>query len=91
MAGKGQPKTGGRRKGSPNKLTKALKEMILEALEGAHEDGPVAYLKVQAQTNPNAFLTLVGKVLPMTVAGDKDAPLETVTRIELVALGDRAD
>jgi hypothetical protein len=29
MAGKGAPKTGGRRKGTPNKLTTDLKEAIL--------------------------------------------------------------
>jgi len=29
MAGKGKPKTGGRQKGSPNKTTATLKEMIL--------------------------------------------------------------
>lgn len=85
-AGKGRPK------GSPNKLTKALKEMILQALDEAHPGGSIAYLREQAQSNPNAFMTLVGKVLPLTVAGDKDAPLETVSRIELVALsGDRTD
>lgn len=91
MAGKGQPKTGGRQKGSPNKLTKALKEMILEAAERAHPEGTVAYLVQQAQTNPTPFMALLGKVLPLTVAGDKDAPLETVSRIELVALGNRED
>jgi hypothetical protein len=29
-----------------------------------------------ATTNPSAFLSLLGKVLPMTLAGDKDAPLQ---------------
>lgn len=79
-AGKGRPK------GSPNKLTKALKEMILQALDEAHDGGSVEYLKQQAQTNPNAFMALVGKVLPLTLAGDKDAPLETVTRFKLADL-----
>lgn len=64
MAGKGQPKTGGRKKGTTNKLTADVKAMILDALEKA---GGVSYLLTQAQSNPNAFLTLVGKVLPMTV------------------------
>lgn len=62
----------GRPKGSQNKMTKALKEMILTALDEAHEEGGVAYLKTQAQTNPNAFMALVGKVLPMTVHGSGD-------------------
>lgn len=72
MAGKGRPKTGGRQKGTPNKVTADVKAMVLDALDRA---GGVAYLLTQAQTNPNAFLTLVGKVLPMTLAGDPDNPV----------------
>lgn len=68
-------KTGGRQKGTPNKTTTALKDMILTALDQAHEEGSVAYLKAQASANPTAFLTLVGKVLPLQVAGDANAPL----------------
>jgi hypothetical protein len=67
-----RPKTGGRTKGTPNKMTAAIKEMVVEALDKA---GGVAYLLTQAQSNPTAFLTLVGKVLPLQVQGDPDAPL----------------
>lgn len=88
MAGKGRPKTGGRKKGTTNKLTADVKAMVLAALDQA---GGVAYLLTQAQSNPNAFLTLVGKVLPMQVTGDPDNPLHTVTRIELVAGGNGTD
>ena len=84
-AGKGRPK------GSPNKLTKALKDMILQALDEAHPEGSVAYLKEQAQSNPNAFMTLVGKVLPTTLAGDPANPLQAVTRVELVPGDHSAD
>lgn len=59
-AGKGRPK------GAQNKNTKALKDMILNALD---KKGGVDYLARQADENPTAFLSLVGKVLPMTVAG----------------------
>ena len=58
----------GRPKGSPNKITAQLKDMILQALDGA---GGVEYLKQTALTNPSAFLPLVGKVLPLQLsAGD---------------------
>lgn len=62
---------GGRQKGTPNKLTTDLKEMILGALSGA---GGQDYLTRQAETNPVAFMALLGRVLPMTLAGDKDNP-----------------
>lgn len=57
-------KTGGRVAGTANKNTTALKDMILAALAGA---GGQAYLQEQASKNPNAFMTLVGRVLPLQV------------------------
>lgn len=83
MAGrpKGTPKTGGRVKGTPNKVNAELKDMILGALNKADEGGGEQYLIKQAKDNPTAFLSLVGKVLPMTVAGDQDNPLKTVVEI----------
>lgn len=65
---KGQ-KTGGRQKGTPNKLTALLKDEILQAADDAHADGRVGYLTEQAKENPTAFLTLLGKVLPMQIEG----------------------
>ena len=60
-------KTGGRKKGTPNKITALLKDDILSAASAAHPDGRVGYLKDQAKENPTAFLTLLGKVLPLDV------------------------
>ena len=67
------------------KVTKELKAMILGALDDA---GGQDYLAKCAQDpkTASAFLTLVGKVLPLQVSGDPDNPLRTVSRIELVAL-----
>lgn len=67
---------GGRAKGTPNKSTALLKDAILEAAEDAHEGGMVGYLKYLAMNNTGAFASLLGKVLPLTLAGDPDAPLE---------------
>jgi hypothetical protein len=69
----------GRKKGEPNKVTKQLKDMILGALD---DSGGQKYLAKQASENPNAFLALVGRVLPMTVQGDKDNPLQTTVTIK---------
>ena len=81
MAGPGAPKTGGREKGTPNKVTKQLKELILAALDGVGGQG---YLERQAEENPTAFLTLIGRVLPMTVAGDADNPLKVYQKVAFV-------
>lgn len=75
----------GRKRGVPNKFTGTLKEMILKALDDADPDGGTGYLTKQAKENPTAFMTLVGKVLPMTVASDPDNPLPSGFTVQLVA------
>lgn len=76
----------GRQKGTPNKTTKLLKDAILKAAEKAGgKKGLVGYLEAQANLNPGPFMALLGKVLPMQIAGDPAAPLTMITRVELVA------
>ena len=70
--GEGKPGPG-RPKGVPNKINGQLREMILEALDNA---GGVEYLQRQADANPNAFLGLIGKVLPMQVTGNDGGPIK---------------
>ena len=70
-------KTGGRQKGTLNKTTALLKDAILKAAEEAGgEEGMVGYLVIQAKTNPQSFLPLLGKVLPMQVTGPEDGAIE---------------
>lgn len=78
----------GRPKGSPNKTTALLKDAILKAAEQAGnrvgDNGMVSYLEKQAQENPGPFMSLLGKVLPMQIAGPDDEngqPTEIVMRI----------
>ena len=75
-------KTGGRVAGTPNKVTALLKDQILQAGADAHPEGMVGYLKQQAQDNPPAFMTLLGKVLPTQVTGPNDGPVQ----IEAIAV-----
>lgn len=58
----------GRVKGTPNKATAQLKEMILTALD---RSGGADYLQERANDprTASAFLSLIGKVLPMTIQG----------------------
>lgn len=66
-AGKGRPK------GARNKMTRDLKEMILSALNA---NGGQKWFEQQAAANPVAFMALLGKVLPMQVAGSESAPIQ---------------
>lgn len=75
-AGKGRPK------GSPNKATALLKDAILAAAEAAGDShGMTGYLEKQARANPVAFLSLLGKVLPMQIGGDPENPLSFILKI----------
>lgn len=51
--------------------------MIMQALDKA---GGVSYLTRQAKENPKAFMTLVGKVLPMQVTGEDGAGLVVIVK-----------
>jgi hypothetical protein len=63
----GTPKTGGRQKGALNKTTRTIKEAIEAAFQGV---GGADYLMQQAQQNPQAFMTLLGKIIPAQVQAD---------------------
>lgn len=89
VAGKRGP---GRPKGSQNKTTGALKEAILLAAEQHGEDGKgkgktVGYLKRLAKEQPVAFAGLLGKVLPMQVAGTDENGEPTSITVNFVRTG----
>ena len=75
--GQARPKTGGRVKGTPNKTTAAIKDMIIAALDNV---GGIKYLEAQAHGNPTSFLSLVGKIVPLQT--DSNINLNATHRIE---------
>ena len=82
-------KTGGRKKGTPNKTTTQLKEAILLAAEQSGEDcngkdGLVGYLRRVANDDVKTFSSLLGKVLPLQVTGADGGALkiEVLTGID---------
>lgn len=65
---RGGPRAGaGRPKGVPNKTTRTIKEAIEAAFQGV---GGAQYLMEQARQNPQAFMTLLGKIIPAQVQAD---------------------
>lgn len=79
----------GRRKGSLNKTTALLKDAILQAATRAGgDDGLVGYLEAQATANPGPFMALLGKVMPLQIAGDPDNPVLHVIERRIVKAGD---
>jgi hypothetical protein len=79
-----KPLNSGRRRNVSNKLTRDIREMIRAALDKA---GGVKYLVAQAEKNPAAFLTLVGKIVPAQIdATVNKRDVTELTRDELLAL-----
>lgn len=68
-------KGGGRPKGKPNKVNGDVKAMVLGALE---QVGGQQYLAEQAEANPTAFMSLVGKVLPREMKAEVSGAIELV-------------
>ena len=64
-------KTGGRKKGTPNKTTKALKDSIMEAFAAV---GGAEYLQTVAKDDPKAFMSLLGRVVPTEIKGEISIP-----------------
>ena len=64
----------GKPKGTPNKITVALREAILAAGEAAGgEGGLTAYLTRLALENSSAYAGLLAKVLPTTLSADESS------------------
>jgi hypothetical protein len=62
----------GRKKGGTNKVTADVKQAIMEAFSAL---GGAKYLCAVAREDPKAFCALLGKLIPVKVAGDAESPL----------------
>ena len=76
-------KRGGRKKGVPNRCTKLLKEAILQAAEDVGQDGSgtgglIGYLRFVARTEAKAYASLLGRVLPLQISGDRENPIQMI-------------
>ena len=80
MAGKGQPRTGGRVAGTPNKFTRTVREAFEHAFGNLQED-PAVKLEAWAKQNPTEFYKLAAKLIPTDVALQGALTLQVVTGV----------
>ena len=78
---KGTPKTGGRQKGTPNKLTADIKGAIEGALSAV---GGQRYLEGVARKHPQVFCALLAKLIPKDL--NASVPVVTDDRVEPIVL-----
>lgn len=77
-------KTGGRAKGTPNKVSAILRDAVVKAAtdhgrDGEGKDGLAGYCHKLAASEPRAFASLLGRMLPTQhqLAGEDGGPIET--------------
>ena len=80
---KGVKKKGGRKAGTPNKMSTDLRTMALNAMTKA---GGEKYLCQVAEDNPAAFLSYISKFVPKDVnlGGQDGNPLMMKVKVEFV-------
>jgi hypothetical protein len=66
---KGHEKIGGKVKGTPNKLTRTVKETVLAAFNDLQQDAK-ANITSWAKENPTEFYKIAAKLIPTEVKGD---------------------
>lgn len=80
----GARKGAGRKEGANGKINKLIRECVLQAADnvgsdGRGKDGVVGYLEERAKDQPQAFMGLLGRAMPMQVEGTNDDGSITVT------------
>jgi hypothetical protein len=65
----------GRKKGAENKITTDVKEMVIRAFD---QVGGADWLVSQAENNPTAFMTLIGKIIPTQVNASVEAKINAI-------------
>jgi Family of unknown function (DUF5681) len=71
----------------PNKATILLKDAVMQAAMeagGGGSGGLVAYLTQQAIDNPNVFVPLLSKVMPLQITGADGGPVVIVTGVQRI-------
>lgn len=79
-----------RQPGTPNKITKTIKEAILEAFDRV---GGAEYLAQLAEDDPRTFGALLGKVIPQQLehSGPGGGPIQVISAVPQPGEGGDAD
>lgn len=86
--GKPRPANSGRKKGTPNKATRTIREAWIEAFELVNLSIPLHEWGAQ---NPDKFYPLATKLIPIDVtSGDKPLAPSTI-RVELISADTEAN
>ena len=74
-------KTGGRTKGTPNKLTSTFKELVISTMDAlqSHEK---SNLKTWAEDNPTEFYKIASKLIPTEVSATVNDITKTIPRTD---------
>lgn len=85
MAGrpKGQPKSGGREAGTPNKLSTTVRQTVLDVFLKLQADDENS-LEAFAKKYPKEFYLIASKLIPQEITGAEGAPLIPITKIEII-------
>lgn len=75
----GRRQGAGRKAGVPNKINRDIKAMIEGALEKA---GGESYLLEQAMNNPQAFMSLLGKIIPRDMKVELSGAVDLANRVK---------
>ena len=87
---KGRAKTGGRKPGSSNLLTREIRDCIWQAAsefgsDGKGKEGAVGFFKYMAKQNLTAFAMLLARILPTQVNAEINSqPRHLPSREEIV-------
>ena len=82
MAGPGRPKTGGREKGTPNRLTAGLRRAMEKSFKN---NGGVEYLDKLARDEPRTYAMLLAKFIPAQIQAEiepGDVTIQVISGID---------
>ena len=75
-------KRGGRPKGVRNKFTEDLKQVILDGLHNTNDEGLFGFVRDTAMETPTAGLSILGRLIPVSMVGTIDGTIVVVHRDE---------